>query len=96
MVIIELIYKKSLDEVNHHLEAHRAFLDKYYTLGLFLASGPKQPRDGGVILALTDKEHAAQIIQEDPFNQQAIADYRILEFTPTKHQDDFARWVSSN
>lgn len=49
MYVIELTYKASLAEVNKHLEAHRAFLDVYYERGIFLASGPKVPREGGII-----------------------------------------------
>lgn len=49
MLIIELTYKKSLDEVNSLLDEHRSFLDQFYSQGLFIASSPKNPRDGGVI-----------------------------------------------
>ena len=41
MLVIELTYKKSLEEVNILLEEHKSFLDKCYSEGLFIASGPK-------------------------------------------------------
>ena len=95
MVIIELTYLKSLDEVNEHLEAHRAFLQQYYDAGVFLASGPKEPRDGGVILALTDIESAKEITQEDPFYQQGIANYGFIQFNPNKFDDKLASFLAS-
>ena len=50
MYIIILTYQKDLSEVEKHLEAHRAYLDKYYASGHFVASGAQVPRKGGVIL----------------------------------------------
>jgi len=89
MVIIELTYKKSLDDVNMLLQKHRDFLDKYYGEKLFLASGPKNPRNGGIILSMSDQETINKIIKEDPFHQYGVADYRVIEFEATKYSDDF-------
>ena len=85
MLIIELTYKQPLTVVNSLLSEHRAFLDKYYTQGVFIASGPKDPRDGGIILALSDKESIADIIKNDPFYQHSVADYRVTQFEPVKY-----------
>ena len=57
MVIIELTYKKPISEVEKHLNDHKAFLNKNYNNKMFLASGAKVPRAGGIILSnksLTD------------------------------------------
>ena len=84
MVIIELTYIKPLSEVEQFFEEHIQFLDKYYDHDVFITSGRKVPRDGGVILALTDKASAAEIIKEDPFHQEGIAEYHLIEFEPSK------------
>ncbi|MDF1796308.1 MAG: YciI family protein [Coxiellaceae bacterium] len=84
MVIIELTYKKDLSEVDKYVELHRGFLDKYYNKGLFVASGPKKPRNGGVIVALLDAKSVNKVIAEDPFYQQEIADYSVIEFEATR------------
>ena len=89
MLIIELIYKKSLEEVSKFLEPHRAFLQKYYDQGKFLASGPKNPRDGGIILAFLSREVADEAIKEDPFYQHGIAEYRLIQFEPNKFLKEF-------
>lgn len=87
MLVIELTYIKPLEEVNKFLEEHRSFLDKYYSEGVFLASGAKVPRNGGIILAVADRVQIERILPEDPFHQQGIANYTITEFTPNKFCD---------
>ena len=69
MLLIELTYKKPIDEVNNFLDQHRSFLFLYYENGIFLASGPKNPRDGGIIIAVANREAINTIILEDPFYQ---------------------------
>lgn len=84
MVVIELTYTKPLEEVERFLEAHRAFLQTCYDQKLLVASGPQNPRVGGVVIALGNKESALQIMEEDPFYKQGIAVYRFIEFEPVK------------
>jgi uncharacterized protein YciI len=88
MFIIELTYKATNDQIDQHLASHRAFLDKYYAAGKFIASGAKIPRDGGIILAnAASKEEIADIIREDPFHINGLSDYRVIEFTASKRSD---------
>ena len=96
MIIIELTYKKTLDDVNMLLQKHRDFLDKYYGEKLFLASGPKNTRNGGIILSMGDQETINKILKEDPFYQHGIADSRVIEFEPTKYSDDFINFLGKN
>ena len=84
MFIAILTYKKPLEEVDRHLQAHRDYLAKHYAAGDFIASGPQIPRVGGVIMIKSDNRALVDsIIAQDPFNINGIADYRIVEFTPT-------------
>ena len=84
MFIAILTYKKPLEEVDRHLQAHRDYLAKHYAAGDFIASGPQIPRVGGVIMIKADNRAAVDsIIAQDPFNLHEIADYQIVEFTPT-------------
>lgn len=89
MIIIELTYKKSLQEVDKHLEQHKDFLQKCYENGVLLASGPKNPRNGGVLIASASKEDIEKLIQDDPFYQEKIAEYRLIEFTPNRYHPSF-------
>lgn len=88
MFIINLSYKVSLDTVDQHLQDHVSYLDHNYAAGYFLASGRKEPRTGGVILAkATSLEEVKAIIAKDPFHQHEIADYEITEFVASRAGD---------
>jgi len=84
MFIAILTYKKPLSEVDNYLSAHREYLAKHYAIGDFITSGPQIPRIGGVIMIKANNREAVDaIISEDPFYINGIADYQIVEFTPT-------------
>ncbi|CAM5587322.1 YCII-related domain-containing protein OS=Streptomyces alboniger OX=132473 GN=CP975_31030 PE=3 SV=1 [Streptomyces alboniger] len=85
MFVLELTYTAPLDAVDAVAEAHVAWLDKQFDQGVFLASGVKNPRDGGVILAAAeDRARAEQIAAGDPFVVAGVCEYRITEFIATK------------
>ncbi|MDP4164055.1 MAG: YciI family protein, partial [Bacillota bacterium] len=84
MFIVELTYVKSLDEIDRLREAHVAFLKKYYEKGIFLLSGPKNPRKGGIIIAgKVSKTDLELLLSEDVFFINKAAEYRIQEFHVT-------------
>ena len=86
MFIVNLTYIKPLDEVEKFLEKHIDFLNPYYTKGHFIASGRKNPRTGGIILMRAENKEAVQeIITHDPFYQNEIAQYEIIEFEASKY-----------
>lgn len=88
MFIAILTYKKPLSEVDQFLAAHREYLAKHYAAGDFIVSGPQTPRVGGVIMIKANDRTAVEaIIAQDPFNINGIADYQIVEFTPTMFCD---------
>ncbi len=88
MFIAILTYKKPLSEVDRFLAAHREYLAKHYAAGDFIASGPQNQRVGGVIMMKADSHEAVDaIIAKDPFHINGIADYQIVEFTPTMFCD---------
>ena len=79
--VVELNYVTALSEVDVHLEAHRAFLAGQYANGTFIASGPKEPRTGGIILARAESQEAlAATLAQDPFQVHGVAEYRITQF----------------
>lgn len=85
MFILELTYVVPLDRVDALLGEHVAWLDTHYAAGVFIASGRKEPRDGGVILAVGDDRAAMEeLVATDPFALDGCATYRITEFLATK------------
>ncbi|WP_020526440.1 YciI family protein [Flexithrix dorotheae] len=85
MFIINLTYKVPLEKVDQYLEDHITYLNKQFESGNFLASGRKVPRDGGIILSkVSDKATLVEILDQDPFKSNDLADYQIIEFVPSK------------
>jgi uncharacterized protein YciI len=83
--IISLHYIKPLAEVDRFVAEHIAFLDRHYAAGRFLLSGRKEPRTGGVIIAQAEsRAEIENIVAEDPFYREGIAQYEITEFLPSK------------
>jgi uncharacterized protein YciI len=85
MFIVHLTYLVPLDQVDEALEAHRRFLDEHFAAGVFVAAGPKVPRDGGVIIATNvDRTQLDAILASDPFALQGVAAYAVTEFKATR------------
>jgi uncharacterized protein YciI len=96
MFVVSLNYIKSINEVEHFLEEHCAYLKKYYASGNFLMSGRKEPRTGGVILvAAQSRDEVEQIIREDPFHREQLASFDVIEFVPTMTATDLDRYKLS-
>jgi uncharacterized protein YciI len=61
------------------------WLEEQYAAGVFLASGRKVPRDGGIILAVGENREAIErLTATDPFAVAGLCAYRITEFLATK------------
>lgn len=90
MFIFSLTYVKPLSEVERLLPAHIQFLDEHYKKHLFMCSGRKIPRTGGVILCnCVDMVEAKAIMEKDPFYKEGLAQYDIIEFVPSKTSEAF-------
>ncbi len=89
MFIAIVSYKKPLSEVDKYLQAHRDFLAEHYVAGDLITSGPQTPRVGGVIMIKAENREAVDsLLSQDPFNINGIADYQVVEFTPTMFCDE--------
>ncbi len=94
MFIIILTYQKSIEIVMSNLDAHKNYLEKYYSLNKFICSGRQEPRTGGIILCnAKDKIEVNLIIKEDPFYKNNIAKYEIIQFIPTNYADGFKEFI---
>ena len=84
IAVVVLTYVKPLEEVDAQLAAHVEWLKQGYAEGIFLASGRKIPRSGGVILAKGDDMAALQNrLSLDPFQQSGVAKGEIIPFEAT-------------
>ncbi len=84
LFVVDLHYVVPFDEIEPELESHVEFLEENYASGCFIASGPKVPRTGGVIIATAKTRQALeQILAADPFNSKKLARYTVTEFRPS-------------
>lgn len=87
MLILSLAYVKPLEEVDRHIEPHMEWVRSGYDRGWFLASGRKEPRNGGVILAKGDRAEIEDYVAADPFVLAGVALYDIVEVHVTRTAD---------
>jgi uncharacterized protein YciI len=84
MFVVLLTYTQPLPAIDTLVPAHREFLQRMYQAGVFLLSGRKQPRDGGVILAnAASAGELESLLVQDPFHVHGVARYQVIEFLPT-------------
>ena len=85
MFIVTLTYLKPVEDVDALMPGHIEWLNQGYDDGLFVASGRRIPRTGGVILARSGDEQAlVDFLARDPFAIHGAARFDIVEFSATK------------
>ncbi len=94
MFIINLHYIVPLPELDAHMADHVKYLHKYYKQDVFVASGRKVPRTGGIILAVgKTKAEIDHIIQEDPFYIHGLADFTVIEFLASQQHPELKTFL---
>ena len=84
MFVITLTYLKPVEDIDALMDDHVAWLKGHYADGLFIASGRRVPRTGGVILARSGDEPALRAaLAADPFAIHGAARFDVVEFTPS-------------
>ncbi|RDU62454.1 YciI family protein [Helicobacter sp. MIT 14-3879] len=84
--IINVNYKTSLEEIEKNLASHREYLKIGYEKGILLASGPQNPKTGGIIIGIFNNiNEAKEFSLNDPFIKNNLAESSIIEFNPILH-----------
>jgi uncharacterized protein YciI len=85
MFVVTLTYLKPVEDIDALMAGHLAWLEAHYASGLFVASGRRVPRTGGVILARSGDEAALRAaLAADPFTVHQAARFEVVEFGPTR------------
>lgn len=87
-------YRKPLEDVLVQQDAHRAYMRALKEKGVLIASGPMNPRFGGLLLLrVTDDEAGAldEVRDNDPFFQSGVAQYELIGWNPVIGKDDLDR-----
>lgn len=94
MFVILVKYIKPLEQVDKYLNAHREFLKECYARREFICSGRQNPRIGGIILAnVDDTAKVWELIKQDPYYINGVADYDVLEFDPSLYDERFECFI---
>jgi uncharacterized protein YciI len=95
MFIVTLKYKKELSVVEKYLERHIDFLKMCFEKGYFILAGRKDPRTGGFIIStLEDTDKLMEILKNDPFFTEELADFEITKVTPTRASKELEFLIS--
>ncbi len=88
-------YRKPLEEVLKHQDAHRAYLRDLKARGTLLTSGPLEPRYGGALLLRVPDagvDAALDRVRDgDPFVKAGVAQYDLLPWVPGIGRDGLDR-----
>jgi len=81
--IASLTYTVPIAQIDAVLDDHLAWLKAGYEAGHFLAWGPREPRDGGLIFVRAgSRAEAERLLASDPFIIERLADLSIIQWTP--------------
>ena len=88
-------YRKPLEEVLKVVEEHRTYLRELKSRGWLVASGPLDPRNGGVLLLRVPDDgapaHLDSVRDRDPFVTSGTAQYEIWPWLPNIGREDLDR-----
>jgi uncharacterized protein YciI len=76
-------YTKPIEEVDRLLEGHKAWIGR--NADRILLTAREQPLIGGLILARAQSaEEIWEMIGEDPFHVEGVAEYEVREYRPAR------------
>jgi uncharacterized protein YciI len=88
-------YRRPLDEVLAHYDAHHAYLQGLKAEGTLIASGPLEPRYGGALLLRVPDlgaEAALDTVRDnDPYWKAGVAQYELLAWNVRTGRADLDR-----
>src|SRR5262249_37166041 len=88
-------YRKPMEAVAKHTDAHRAYLQGLKLEKLLIASGPMDPRNGGILLLrVPDNEVQStldSIRENDPYTRFGVAQYEMWPWNPNFGAEDLDR-----
>jgi uncharacterized protein YciI len=95
MYLILLQYIRPVAAIEHYMDEHRAFLEKYYKSGKFIFSGRRKPKSGSLILCkASSRKEVEEIMSEDPLDKYHLTLFEIIEFEPTSYVHELEHYFS--
>jgi uncharacterized protein YciI len=95
MYILFINFTKSLQDIQPVFPAHLEFIDAHIKTGKFILSGGLTGRPAGVVLAnINNGDELKSLLAEDPFVLEQVAEYEIIEFTPSRYHESLASLIA--
>lgn len=87
-----LRYRRPLEEVVAAVDDHRAYLKALKDKGLLVASGPAQPRNGGMLILRVPDDDVIPALDRirdgDPYYRRGLVQYELIPWAPTIGKDE--------
>lgn len=97
MFIVNLNYRVPLEQLDAHMSEHMEFINACYKQNIFLTSGRKVPRTGGIIIATgLSKDELEAVMAKDPFCRYKLAEVTITEFLNSQMHPAFRKMLKDN
>lgn len=85
MFLVLLRFAENRADAGRHLDAHKAWLERGFSEGVFILAGSLKPDLGGAILARdTSLDELSDRVQQDPFVKELVVEAEILEISPSR------------
>jgi uncharacterized protein YciI len=88
-------YRRPIEEVLVHYEAHRAYLQGLKAKGVLIASGPLEPRYGGALLLRVPDDAVETTLDAvrdgDPYWKAGVGQYELLPWNVRTGRADLDR-----
>jgi uncharacterized protein YciI len=88
-------YRRPLEEIREVTEQHRAYLRELKDEGILIASGPMDPRNGGILLLHVPDDDVAATLDRvrdgDPFVTFGLAQYELVPWNIVIGREDLER-----
>ena len=100
MYAIALVrYRRPLEEVVEVTDQHRAYLKELKDAGTLLASGPMDPRSGGILLLNVPDDDVVASLDKvrdgDPYVTFGLAQYELIPWNVGIGREDLDKLLSS-
>ncbi len=89
LFVIILRYIAEDDAINTSMQEHLNYIHSCYTSGIFILSGPMNPKLGSIILSeAVDRKTLMKTLQKDPFFTLGLCEFSVDEFLPSRYHRD--------
>ena len=93
MFLVLLKFSKNKQQAPAYMAEHNAWLTQGFDNGHLQMAGSLKPGLGGCVLSLlSDRDEVVAYVEQDPFVQQDVVTYELLDIEPSRLAEPLAYW----